>query len=481
MMLAGAGALLMTACAVDGYDDDERFVSDVTGATLASPSAETITVTPSADGKTQTISWPVVKGAGGYLVNFIDEGNPAEPIVKDSLVDGCSVTVKREEDMNYLLTIKTMGRKESNNQDASSATEMKISTFTPTYATIPAGSDLASYFQEHPVPSSADGSVNYDLEGGASYTMSAPIDFGGTAVTLRSTNKTNRANLRFTGDETSFIVSAGFTLKYMNIDCASSSAAFIAMSKNPGVAPVAVNAWSTDYNFYTTVDPISVLNCNVENVNSFFLTDYSFGSNGVWFPTTVLVDNCIVHLTTTVDNSNYAYFYTNNGGGYIRNLTINNSTFYNTGEGAFRYFVRYGGFGLGQTEGPFGWTDNTITYSNSTFYDVCAKDGQWGNYNGIYRASTSFWVMTECIFYNCSTSGSVPRRFLQGRGNPTTATFRNNTYMKNDGTFQDPQNYDTSGTNIEEDPGFRDPANADFTISNPTHINRKCGDPRWLP
>ena len=32
-----------------------------------------------------------------------------------------------------------------------------------------------------------------------------------------------------------------------------------------------------------------------------------------------------------------------------------------------------------------------------------------------------------------------------------------------------------------EDPGFRDPANADFTISNPTHINRKCGDPRWLP
>ena len=127
MLLAGAGALLMTACAVDGYDDDERFVSDVTGATLASPSAETITVTPSADGKTQTISWPVVKGAGGYLVNFIDEGNPAEPIVKDSLVDGCSVTVKREEDMNYLLTIKTMGRKDANNQDRKSTTLMATS------------------------------------------------------------------------------------------------------------------------------------------------------------------------------------------------------------------------------------------------------------------------------------------------------------------------------------------------------------------
>ena len=89
MALMGAGALFLTSCAEDGYDDNERFGSDVTGATLESPSADGIQVTPSADGKTQTITWRVVNGAGGYLVSLIDEGNPGEPIVRDSLVDGC--------------------------------------------------------------------------------------------------------------------------------------------------------------------------------------------------------------------------------------------------------------------------------------------------------------------------------------------------------------------------------------------------------
>ena len=91
--------------------------------------------------------------------------------------------------------------------------------------------------------------------------------------------------------------------------------------------------------------------------------------------------------------------------------------------------------------------------------------------------------MKNCIFWNCSTSGSVPRRFLQGRAPAAGATnvvFLNNTYMKKDGTFQDPQNYDTTGTNIEEDPNFADPANGDFTISNSKQAQLATGDPRWV-
>ena len=479
MLLAGAGTLLMTACAVDGYDDDERFVSDVTGATLASPSAETITVTPSADGKTQTISWPVVKGAGGYLVNFIDEGNPAEPIVKDSLVDGCSVTVKREEDMNYLLTIKTMGRKDANNQDASSATEMKISTFTPTYKTIPAGSDLKAWFEANPAP--AGENHNFDLEGGAEYTLSGLLDFGASSVTLRSNNKAVPAKITFTDNSSELSTSGGLVLKYLNIDCSASSQAFISLSRNPAIAPVIVNAWSADYNFYRVKDNISVLSCQITGVNSYFIWDNQVSC---WFADNVLVDNCLVHLTTPSNSKALSggYFWTNKGAGFFRNLTVSNSTFYNTGEGDVKYFVQYGGFGNDQVKDPdtqFGWTENTITYQNCTFYHVCAS-GQWGNYNGVAGKKTSYWNLKNCIFYDCSSSG-VARRFLAGKQNQPTATFENNTYMHPDGTFDNPSNYDTSGTNIDEDPGFRDPANADFTISNPTHINRKCGDPRWLP
>ena len=479
MLLAGAGTLLMTACAVDGYDDDERFVSDVTGATLASPSAETITVTPSADGKTQTISWPVVKGAGGYLVNFIDEGNPAEPIVKDSLVDGCSVTVKREEDMNYLLTIKTMGRKDANNQDASSATEMKISTFTPTYKTIPAGSDLKAWFEANPAP--AGENHNFDLEGGAEYTLSGLLDFGASSVTLRSNNKAVPAKITFTDNSSELSTSGGLVLKYLNIDCSASSQAFISLSRNPAIAPVIVNAWSADYNFYRVKDNISVLSCQITGVNSYFIWDNQVSC---WFADNVLVDNCLVHLTTPSNSKALSggYFWTNKGAGFFRNLTVSNSTFYNTGEGDVKYFVQYGGFGNDQVKDPdtqFGWTENTITYQNCTFYHVCAS-GQWGNYNGVAGKKTSYWNLKNCIFYDCSSSG-VARRFLAGKQNQPTATFENNTYMHPDGTFDNPSGYDTSGTNIDEDPGFRDPANADFTISNPTHINRKCGDPRWLP
>lgn len=62
LALTGAGALFFTSCAKDGYDD-ESFDSGVSNTQVASISADDITVTPSADGKTQTISWPVVMGS----------------------------------------------------------------------------------------------------------------------------------------------------------------------------------------------------------------------------------------------------------------------------------------------------------------------------------------------------------------------------------------------------------------------------------
>lgn len=479
--LVGAGVLLMASCAVDGYDDDERFVSDVSGASLTSPSAESITVTPSADGKTQTISWPVVKGAGGYLVNFIDEGNPTEPIVKDSLVDGCSVTVKREEDMNYLLTIKTMGNAEAKNTEAPSATEVKISTFTPTYKSIPAGSDLKAWFEANPAPPTSGESLNFDLEGGAEYTLSGLLDFGASSVTLRSNNKAVPAKITFTENNSELSTSGGLVLKYLNIDCSASSQAFISLSRNPAVTPLIVNAWSADYNFYRVKDNISIMSCNITGVNSYFLWDNQVSC---WFADNVLVDNCVVHLTTPSDSKALSggYFWTNKGAGFFRNLTVSNSTFYNTGEGDVKYFVQYGGFGNDQVKDPdtqFGWTDNTLSYLNCTFYHVCAS-GQWGNYNGVGGKKTSYWNMKNCIFYDCSSSG-VARRFLAGKQNQETATFENNTYMHPDGTFDNPSGYDGSGTQIEEDPMFANPAAGDFHISNATHINRKCGDPRWLP
>ena len=345
----------------------------------------------------------------------------------------------------------------------------------PTEAVIENGSDLADVIAQF----ANDGVLN--LPAGVELTLNKPVEFV-KPITIVGDEK-EPASIVFTSEDAGLIINGGLTLKNIKFDCNASKAPFIQLSKNPAVNASKVNAWDTDYYFYLIADPIEVINCYVDGVNSFFLTDNKIENNGVWFPTTILVDNSIVRLSTTANSSSNAYFNLNNGGGFAKEMTVKNSTFYNTTDFGFRYFVRYGGFGNDQVKDVFGWEDNTLTYENCTFYNVCQNDGQWGNYNGIYRATTSNWNMKNCIFWNCSTSGSVPRRFLQGRAPAAGATnvvFLNNTYMKKDGTFQDPQNYDTTGTNIEEDPNFADPANGDFTISNSKQAQLATGDPRWV-
>ena len=55
--------------------------------------------------------------------------------------------------------------------------------------------------------------------------------------------------------------------------------------------------------------------------------------------------------------------------------------------------------------------------------------------------------------------------------------------QKNTGsiTFDVPTGYDDTGTDIKENPSFKNPDGADFTISNAAQVNAKTGDPRWLP
>ena len=66
--LLGATTFL-ASCAVDGFKD-ESFVGTYGSTDLITPGVSEITVTPSADKKTQTISWPAVSGAGKYFISL---------------------------------------------------------------------------------------------------------------------------------------------------------------------------------------------------------------------------------------------------------------------------------------------------------------------------------------------------------------------------------------------------------------------------
>lgn len=484
LALAGASALFLASCAKDGYDD-ESFDSGVSNTQVAAISADDITITPSADGKTQTISWPVVMGAGGYRVSLVDIGNPDAPIINDSIVDGCSVTSKREEDVNYKLSILSLGNKKKNNTDAAETVVKDFSTFTPTYTTIPAGSDLNEWFTQNPIPEEAvNEMLNYDLVGGAEYIISDVLDFDAKRVTLRSNSKTNHAKITYSTATSGITTTAQMGIKYLDFDCSgmTNTTGVFAFSKTTTVPAAntidpAVYKWAGAY----IADPITIISCNFNNVKGYFFWDNAVKT---WVDN-LLVDNCVVRLAPEASIGG-GVFWTNKAG-HFNNLTVSNSTFYEDTDWAYDYKYFYQ---AGMAKGPDLYVDNTplaiaatnsINYLNSTFYHVTWNNGQWGNYNGMQSKTYSYWIMTDCIFYDCSTSGSVPRRFLHGRANQPGAKFNNNTYMNRDGSFQDPQNYDTSGTIIEEDPQFANPDAGDFHISGPTQVARKTGDPRWLP
>ena len=183
------GACLVTSCA-DTYDGKDTFTSDVKNTQLVSPAEGEITITPNTDGDRMTISWPVVHGAGGYEFALYDLSDESTPLVNE-VVDGCSYTTDREEDVNYRLVIRTLGNSRLNNSDAPAATVKLFNSFEASFAAIPEG-DLCEYFAAHPIPDDSVGvNLNYDLTPGGHYTVSSVLDFGNHMVTLRTSSKSN--------------------------------------------------------------------------------------------------------------------------------------------------------------------------------------------------------------------------------------------------------------------------------------------------
>lgn len=460
-----AVALAFTSCAQDGYDDDERWDVGVYNTQLQAPSADDITVTASADGSQQTISWPVVYGAGGY--HAVLTNTTANYVVKDTLIDGTSFATARVEDSNYEISLAVLGNEERNNTGSETVVKT-FNTFAPSFATIPAGSDIAAWFEQNPIDgSNASEMLCYDLEQGGEYTLSKSIDFLGNKVTLRTTSSTNKAKITITGADASFNTYTAFTLKNLDIDMSASTEALITLSETPDESLLGATGKGDYYNIQNA---IIINGCDVNGVNGNLIYD----NNNKYCVENLVITNCKIHLTssatTNVSGNAIIYF----KGGYANSLTLQESTFYNTGDSDAKYFVQYNNSGRSTRAG---YNNNYITYTSCTFYNV-AKNGQMGNYGGFSGQACSIYSVTNSIFVDCG-SNQVTRRIVGGRVGSGTATFSNNTYMYN-GEFENTAGYDDSGTNIEEDPGFKDPANGDFTVSGSSQIAKRTGDPRWL-
>lgn len=467
-----AGALLLASCAQDGYDDDERFSSGVTNTTLESPAVEDITIEASPDGSETNISWPVVMGAGGYICSVYDVSDPTNPVVvdavADSLVDGCQLVVSRAEDTNYQLSIKTAGNEKYNNKEAETATVVDFTTFTETYAEIPAGTDLTQWFANNTI--SGEGELCFDLEAGAEYQMSGDVNFGNCQVTLRTTSRTNPAKITLTGDA-SFVPAKGFVLKYLDIDCSASKKPLIAMSETPDES---IKGATGTGDYYNIMQPITINTCNISNLCSSLYTD----SKVKYCAATFLITNSVVHFNLDGTGKVESDALINAYGGHINNFTAQNSTMYNTGSSTAKYFLRYNNGGRCDRAG---YLADYVTFRSCTFYGF--KSDQFCNYGGLAGRESSNYTVTNNIFVDCGDL--VARRIVAGRLGSAKASFSNNTYMNADGTFQSTNGscagYDDSGTAIETDPQFSNPSQGDFTVNGGDQLSRGTGDPRWLP
>lgn len=451
---------------VDGFKGSDEFTSSVQGVTLVSPSKEAIVVSPNPTGTTLNISWPVVHGAGGYQFSLYIVDDPTNPIVvgdENEVIDGCSASRPLQEDTKYQVVVKTLGNEKYNNKEAAEATEVEYSSLVPTFATIPAGSDLAEWFAANPIPSdNPKTELAYVLEADGAYTLSAPIDFGNQLVTFRG-EKVGRATITY-GEEGRIMTTAGLKMKFINFDCSalpsgSSTSALLTLSSTPDPAILGTG------DYYIIMDPIVIQECEVKGIPRHILYD-----NGKKYcPAYFVINNCVIELN--IATSNRAIYFAQ---GFINELTIDNSTIYNVGATANNYFIQYSSSGRPDRAG---FVTGALNLKNSTWYNV-AYGQQMANYSGFSRNSI-FLNLTNNIFMNCGRKGEVARRIMAG-GRNMVSTFGNNSYWF-DGEYATGEESWDSGTILDTDPSLRDPQSGDFTVQGAAQIALRTGDPRWLP
>ncbi len=209
---------------------------------------------------------------------------------------------------------------------------------------------------------------------------------------------------------------------------------------------------------------ISFDNCMINNYKSHLFYDSSKGTTLDEFKLT----NCIVD-NIKGDGGDGFDFRTS----LVKKLTFSNTTFSN----GFRTFIR-----LDYT----GNIPQVITIDHCTFYRVCSFNNS--NNVGLLRVSGTgaahMISFTNSVLYGIG--GDTAYGFMsKGKISSTTSvTLNGNNYFASPTLWtNDPfkgaaTDFDSKATML--DPAFVDAAIGNFTITEPSLLNAKVGDPRWI-
>lgn len=513
LLAVASSALLFTSCAQDGFDE-ESFESSVRNTQLLSPSESDISISPTVDKALTIIAWKVVNGASSYDCKVYNVSGETPVLLLDSIVDGTSFTIPRESDQFYELSIKTLGNTRLGNSDAEAPTVKLFNSFIESMCTIESGVDLYTFFkpyfmpeegEESIIPADAPEELCFDLVAGGSYTISNKIDFGGYKVILRCLDKSgNRPTITITTHVTtqdvegnpvevktvgSICTSAPLTLQNLKLDYSAVPAdtknpSAIYLSENPDESIKGKIGSQTSY-YNITDGAIYIAKCDFINVPGMLFYD----NNKSYCVETMIIENSRIQFNVSGQTANLGFIYT--PGGFIKDLTIRNSTMWNTGEGNLQYFVRYNNSGRLDRAGYNRETQTqSVNIVSSTFYNLAY--GWFANYNGFAGQKYTSFEIKNNIFDECAVGGAgIARRLLGGRSADSygKCEFANNTYWTNGKAESEgapasvegaTATYDTSGSALQSDPALVNPAEGNLMPTGAEQVEKKTGDPYWF-
>ena len=271
------------------------------------------------------------------------------------------------------------------------------------------------------------------------------------------------------GSGAKFVISDNLTLNNVKIDASNSGAEFIKVENVTGEKAKKADGTPSAYSI---LDNITLKGLTITGLSKQLINN---ASGNVLFKN-ILVAKSVIEVKGS--NAIFAL-----GNGYPEDLTITKSTLWSKAGHTGFLFQAHGKAPDINAAYKTSWT-----IDKSTLYQIAV--GKKANNTNTFKGKNYLvMTLTNSILYNFgSSSGNEINGWLFGQNstNPVR-TYSKNTYWAGNAvatgwTDSSKQGSDQTGTALTTNPGFKDPANGDFTVEEGSQqAIQQTGDPRWLP
>ena len=345
----------------------------------------------------------------------------------------------------------------------------------PVSINVPTETELGAFITEQ-IAANPGAPITLKLAAGGSYTMTTdcpqlPVD-AAFAITSDAANPATItwANKPIRGGK-------GLTIENVIIDASAASGHIVSMNKpnadtwGEGQASGDQTYWKLDSYKFENVKILGLVKCILLDAND----------NGRFIFPEIVFNKCTIELRTGDDSKNVPI---NISYGAVEKFTFTNSTVYSKTTTTYSNFLQLGGTRIWKAPGYESTAEAFITFENNTFYDVARGGKMLINSNAYKGQAQAKFIIKKNIFANTpDASKKIYQNITNASNAANQITAENNTYIvfgEGDPTYWNEVGLG-SDEGIQDNPGFKDAANADFTLALTSAQNvAKTGDPRWL-